>query len=56
MNHCGVENKCDKKAAARVSASQLRPEKRPESRTEEWTIMEGTSLCLPIVILLMQCK
>ncbi|XP_008323686.1 junctional adhesion molecule 2A isoform X1 [Cynoglossus semilaevis] len=56
MNHCGVENKCDKKAAARVSASQLRPEKRPESRTEEWTIMEGTSLCLPIVILLMQCS
>ncbi|XP_058508095.1 LOW QUALITY PROTEIN: junctional adhesion molecule 2A [Solea solea] len=55
MNHCGVGNKCEKKAEARdLPPAASREEKK--TRPEEGTIMEGTSLCLSFVILLLQCS
>lgn len=53
MNYWRVVNKCERKAEAR---DPPRPGKTRGRKPQLWSIMEGTSLCLPVVILLMQCK
>uniref|UniRef100_A0A3P9NYG8 Junctional adhesion molecule 2a n=1 Tax=Poecilia reticulata TaxID=8081 RepID=A0A3P9NYG8_POERE len=55
MNDRRVVNKCEKNAEAPRSASPA-PSAEDETQPELWTTMEGTSLYLPIVILLMQCS
>ncbi|PWA32227.1 hypothetical protein CCH79_00013202, partial [Gambusia affinis] len=55
MNDRRVVNKCEKNAEAPRSASPA-PSTEDETQPELWTTMEGTSLYLPIVILLMQCS